>query len=68
MTSNRVQVDGPKPAGKASIAAVDLEMRVDERLVGTETNISWVGNLEGADQWGYVPPRFWTDPVLLPQV
>lgn len=49
MTSHRFQVDGPTLAGKASIAAVDLEMRVDQRLVGTETDISRVGNLKGAD-------------------
>jgi hypothetical protein len=49
VTGNRVQVDSPIPAGKASIAAIDLEMRVDERLVGTETNTSRIGNVEGAD-------------------
>jgi hypothetical protein len=44
VTSYRFQVDGPVPADKASIAAVDLEMQVDERLVRTETDISQVGN------------------------
>lgn len=49
VTSHRFQIDGPTLAGKAGIAAVDLEIRVDQRLVGTETDTSRTGNPEGAD-------------------
>ncbi len=40
MTSHHVQVNNLELAGKASIAAVDLEMRVGKRLVGMVTDIS----------------------------
>ena len=35
----------------------DLEMRVGQRVVGTTTDINRVGNIERADQRGYVAPR-----------
>ena len=68
MTSHCFQVNGPVLATKASIATVDLEMRVGEQAVGTTTDINRVGNVERADQRGYVTPRLWTDSMFLPQM
>jgi hypothetical protein len=43
-------------------------MRVGERVVGTTTDINRVGNIERADERGYVTPRLWTDLMFLPQM
>jgi hypothetical protein len=57
VTSHFIQVNSPIDAGEAGIAAIDVEMRVNKGMVRAERNISWVRNIERADQWGYVSPR-----------
>ncbi|OBT92003.1 hypothetical protein VE01_09957 [Pseudogymnoascus verrucosus] len=47
---------------------VVLEMEVGERAVETTTDSNQVGNVERADQRGYVTPRLWTDSMFLPQI
>jgi hypothetical protein len=58
VTGHFVQVNGPIFAGDTGITPIGLEMRVDKAMVRTGKKTSRVRNIEGADQAGYVSPRF----------